>query len=87
MNVLELKGSIIERVAQLQNPSLLAHLDSIIKDFIESGGEDWYKKTDDNNFTAEQIANLIIAEKECDDPSNLVSHDEAVKEIEGWLKR
>ena len=87
MNVLELKGSIIERVAQLQNQSLLAHLDAIIKEFIESDGEDWYKKTSDYTLTPEQEANLIIAEAECDDPTNLVSHDEAVKQIEQWLKR
>ena len=59
MNVLELKGSIIEKVAQSQNPMLLAYLDAIIKDFIESAGENWFKNTDDKGFTPEQIEHIV----------------------------
>ena len=87
MNVLELKRSIIDRVTGLQNPSLLASLDTIIRDFIESDGEDWFKNTSDYNLTPEQEAELLMADAECDDPTNLVSHEDAVREIESWLRR
>ena len=87
MNVLELKGSIIERVAQLQNESLLASLDAIIKDFIESNGQDWFKKTNDNGFTPEQIEHLLMVEAECDDPNNMMTHEEVVKQMELWRKQ
>ena len=87
MNVLELKSSIIERVAQLENESIFASIDAYIKDFMESHGENWFRNTSDNGFTPEQIEHLLMVEAECDDPSNMVSHEEAVKEIESWLKR
>ena len=83
MNVLELKGSIIEIVGQLENESFL----SSVKDFIESRGENWFRNTGDNGFTPEQIEHLLMVEAECDDPNNMVSHEDAVKEIESWLKR
>ena len=86
MNVLELKGSIIERVAQLENESILASIDAYIKKFIESHGENWFK-TGKYNLTPEQEAELLIADSECDDPANLVSHEDAVNEIESWLRR
>ncbi len=87
MNVLELKGSIIERIAQLQNPSLLAHLDSIIKDFIESNGQNWLKDSEDNGFTPEQIEHLLMVEAECDDPKNMMTHEEVIKQMELWRKQ
>ena len=87
MNVLELKGSIMERVASLQNPSLLEHLDDIIKDFIESDADNWFDDTGNNGFTPEQIEQLLIAEVECDDPNNFISHEEVVKEMEELLNR
>jgi hypothetical protein len=34
-----------------------------------------------------QKKELLLAASECDDPNNLVSHEEAVKEIEKWLNR
>ncbi len=54
MNVLELKGSIIERVAQLQDQILLTELDTIIKDFIESNEENWFENTSGDNSLPEQ---------------------------------
>ena len=87
MNVLELKRSIIDRVTGLQNPSLLASLDAIVRDSIESDGKDWFKNTSNYNLTPEQEAELLMADAECDDPTNLVSHEDAVKEIESWLRR
>ena len=55
MNVLELKSSIIERIAQIEDESFLASLDAIIKDFIESDGENWFK-AGNYNLTPEQEA-------------------------------
>lgn len=38
-------------------------------------------------LTAQQRAELRLAVAECNDPNNLVSHEEAVIQIEKWLKR
>jgi hypothetical protein len=37
------------------------------------------------HLTTKQRKALLLADAECDDPNNLVSHEEAVKEIEKWL--
>ncbi len=39
------------------------------------------------NLTPEQEAELALSVAECDDPANLVSHEEAIKQIESWLRR
>ena len=38
-------------------------------------------------FTSELMRQLRLADAECDDPNNLVSHEEAVSQIESWLNR
>ena len=45
------------------------------------------KQRKGHNLTAEQEAELMISVAECDDPNNLISHEDAVREIESWLKR
>jgi hypothetical protein len=39
------------------------------------------------HLTPTQRAELLIADVECDDPNNLISHEEAVKQIEKWLNK
>ena len=56
MNILELKGSIVEKIGQIQDKSFLAFLNAILKDFIESAGEENWFKTGNYNLTPEQEA-------------------------------
>jgi hypothetical protein len=44
-------------------------------------------KTKGYNFTPYQLAQITLADAECDNPNNLVTHEEAIFHIEKWLKR
>lgn len=85
MNVLELKGSIVDMVAHLESPNELTRLREIIKDFIKSPSE--YEAYDAaHDLTPEQEAELTAAIQETYDPSKLTPHSDVLKMMETWLK-
>jgi hypothetical protein len=85
MNVLELKGSIINMVAHLESPKELTRLRELINDFVKSPEE--FEAYDDNyTLTLEQESALDEAIKQTYDPSQLVPHEEVIKKMRQWLK-
>ena len=85
MNVLELKGSIINMVAHLENPIELSRLRTIINDFVKSPDE--FEAYDDTyTLTPEQELELDEAILQTYDPTQLVPHEEVIKSARQWLK-
>ena len=85
MNVLELKGSIIDMVAHLESPSELTRLRELIKEFIKSPNDyDVYEDT--YELSPEQELELEAAIKETYDPTQLTPHSEVLKMMDTWLK-
>ena len=84
MNIAEMKIEMIEFITSLHDEQGASIAYSKIQEAKEEIEEDvdWY-----DELTPEQQAELKEAEKECDNPANLVPHSEAVKTIERWLKR
>ena len=85
MNVLELKGSIIDMVAHLDSPNELTRLRELIKDFITSP-TDYEAYEDTNELSAAQTLELDAAIQETCDPSKLTPHSEVLKMMDKWLK-
>ena len=85
MNVLELKGSIIDMVAHLESPNELTRLRELIKDFITSP-TDYEAYEDTNELSAAQILELDAAIQETYDPTKLTPHSEVLKMMDKWLK-
>jgi hypothetical protein len=85
MNVLELKGSIINMVALMDSPKELTRLRELINDFVKSPDE--FEAYDDNYaLTPEQEIELDEAIQQTYDPAQLVPHDEVIKTMRQWLK-
>jgi hypothetical protein len=85
MNVLELKGSIIDMVAHLESPKELTRLRTLINDFVKSPDE--FEAYDDTySLTPEQEIELDEAIKQTYDPTQLVPHEEVIKKMRQWLK-
>ncbi len=84
MNVLELKGSIMNMVAHLESPNDLVRLRELIKDFITSPND--YEAYEDNyELTPEQEVELEEAIQETYDPQKLTPHSEVKKMMQTWL--
>lgn len=84
MNVLELKGSIMNMVAHLESPNELVRLRELIKDFITSPN-DYESYQDTYELTPEQEAELDEAIEETYDPKKLTPHSEVLKMMHVWL--
>ena len=85
MNVLELKGSIIDMVAHLESPNELTRLRELIKEFIMSPNE--YEVYEDTyELSAAQETELDEAIQETYDPAKLTPHSEVLKMMDSWLK-
>lgn len=85
MNVLELKGSIINMVAHIESPKELTRLRTLINDFVKS--PDAFEAYDDNyTLTPEQELELDEAIQQTYDPTQLVPHEEVIKSMREWLK-
>ena len=85
MNVLELKGSIIDMVAHLDSPKELTRLRELVHDFVKS--PDAFEMYDDiYELTPEQELELDEAIKQTYDPTQLVPHEEVMKTMKQWLK-
>ena len=85
MNVLELKGSIIDMVAHLQSPNELTRLRDLIKDFIKTQTESELYE-DNYKLSIEQELELDEAIQETYDPAKLTPHSEVLKMMDLWLK-
>jgi hypothetical protein len=85
MNVLELKGSIVNMVALMESPKELTRLRALINDFVKSPDE--FEAYDDNfSLTPEQEIELDEAIQQTYDPTQLVPHEEVIKTMRQWLK-
>lgn len=85
MNVLELKGSIVNMVALMESPKELTRLRALINDFVKSPDE--FEAYDDNySLTSEQEIELDEAIQQTYDPTQLVPHEEVIKTMRQWLK-
>jgi hypothetical protein len=85
MNVLELKGSIVNMVALLESPKELTRLRALINDFVKSPDE--FEAYDDTyTLTPQQEAELDEAIQQTYDPTQLVPHEEVIKTMRQWLK-
>jgi len=81
MNALELKGGIIEMIAQVEDKKVLNELYKLVSEVLF---QTWAAE---GTLSPEQEAELDLAIKESRDPSNLVSHEEAMKKMGKWLDK
>jgi|AntRauTorckE5430_2_1112549.scaffolds.fasta_scaffold00356_12 hypothetical protein len=80
MNVLELKGGILELVSRLEDEQALANLYKYAKAVSETTLEsDWWDK-----LYPVQQSELTLAVEEPHDEAKLVSHEEAMKTLSKW---
>ncbi len=83
MNTLELKGSIIDTVAKVNDLALLDELNQLVHKFIKLKQDtDWW-----DELTPEQQKELQLAIDESDDETNLVSEEDANEMIQKWLSK
>jgi hypothetical protein len=82
MSVLELKGELLDMLSAVNNEQILLRLKQAFRQVTE---EELY----DNDFalTAEQEKELAEAIEETYHEENLVSHEDALKELSRWLKK
>ncbi len=80
MSELELKGILFSIIQKAKSKKKLIRYFEAVKDV-----EQEYDTA--HNLTPEQEAELALSVAECDDLENLVPHEEAIKQIESWLKR
>ncbi|MEZ4930851.1 MAG: hypothetical protein R2788_01810 [Saprospiraceae bacterium] len=84
MNALELKGSIIDLIAQVKDADLLEELNQLIKQTIKSRKDkgDWW-----DELSVDQQMELDNALEASYDESNWVTDDEAQVKIKQWLDK
>lgn len=83
MSVLELKGSLHEMIASIEDEALLSQLQEIIHDFVAQSQEEtdfW------DELSSEEQKELKAALEESEDERNLVSHEEVMQKYAKWLK-
>jgi hypothetical protein len=83
MNILELKGSLHEMVATVEDETLLLQLHEIVWDFVMQHQEE--ADSEEELSEAEQ-AELKAAMEESEDENNLVAHEEVMQKYSKWLK-
>jgi thiamine pyrophosphate-dependent acetolactate synthase large subunit-like protein len=81
MNELELKALLHERIVGIQTIKCLQRVLEAI-DEIQGQEEDWW-----DELTEEQQKNLEKSLEECDNPENLIPHEEVVKKMAKWLSK
>jgi hypothetical protein len=84
MKVLELKGSIVEMVARVQDEESLEQIQAFLNDFLEQYDKD---KNAESHLSPEQEAELAVAIEESYQPENWVAHEDVMKRVDQWLKR
>ncbi len=82
MSELELKGILFSIIQKAKSKKKLLRYFKAVKEVeLETDVETAYY------LTPEQETELALSIAECDDPANLVTHEEAIKQIESWLRR
>ena len=84
MNTLELKGSIIDIIARVNDLTLLDELNRLVHEFIKQKQKDtdWW-----DELTPEQQEELQLAIDESYDENNWVSNEDAQAMIQQWLNK
>ena len=86
MSDLEIKGYVFNFLQKAESRTkLIRYFEAVEYIEFEEDVEDI--ETSDYVLTPNQEAELMLSVAECDDPNNLVSHEEAVNQIEQWLNR
>ncbi len=80
MSVLELKGSLLEMVSNIQSEDTLNRLMLLFKKTLQEEEVDWW-----DELSPEIQAELETSLAECDDPTKLISHADVMKMSEQWL--
>ncbi|MEM9848278.1 MAG: hypothetical protein AAF847_10340 [Bacteroidota bacterium] len=78
MNALELKGGLLNMIAQVEEESFLREIYALFQERLSA--TDWY-----DELPSEAQAELDLSIQESEIADKLVSHDEAVKTINAWL--
>jgi thiamine pyrophosphate-dependent acetolactate synthase large subunit-like protein len=81
MNELELKALLHEKIVGIQTIKCLESVLEAINE-IQAEEEDWWEE-----LTEEQQKSLEKSLEECDNPENLISHEEVVKKMAKWLSK
>lgn len=79
MSVLELKGSLLEMVSNIQNEETLKRLMLLFKKTVAEEEVDWW-----DELSPEIQSELETSLAECDDPAKLISHDDVMKMSEQY---
>ncbi len=82
MSVLELKGSLLEMVSNIQNEETLKRLMLLFKKTVAEEEIDWW-----DELSPEIQSELETSLAECDNPSKLISHDKVMKMSEQWSNK
>ncbi|MCB9230604.1 MAG: hypothetical protein H6581_03030 [Bacteroidia bacterium] len=84
MNSFELKGGLYDMISRINDKDLLAQIHGIISKLINQNLE----KTEFwDELPADQQNELELAIQESYNKENLVSHEDAMKEIQAWLTK
>ena len=84
MSKLELKGSILELIASINDRDSLTELKKLISDFVGHRiiDSDYW-----DELSEKEKQELEIAIEESEDPTNHVDHQEVMKKYNKWLER
>ena len=85
MNILELKGTIHDKVSEVQDKTLLQEIYQFINDLMarNTSSSDLMEP----NLTAEQQKELELAIEESYLEENWVDHEVVLKSLDRWLKK
>ncbi len=81
MNVLELKGGLLEMVANVRDEAILIQLQSAFKKVIQPENDLWDELSDERKKLLDQ------AIEESYDPNNWIDHEEVKKKHAKWLSK
>lgn len=82
MNALELKGSLLQLVANLKDEQLLLELYKTLSEHYKQQHHDWWEEL--NRSQQKELDNAI---EESYQPTNLISDQKARKQISEWLQK
>ena len=80
MSVLELKGSLLEMIGDIQNEDTLKNLFILIKD--ASQDEDWW-----DNIPAKHQERILKSYEESFNSDNWIDHEDMKKQHAKWLQK
>lgn len=81
---MEIKGSILEMIATINDTDSLQELKEMIRNFVGNRNEDSDYWNELNDFEKTELEKAI---EESEDDSNLVDHDEVMSKYKKWLDK